>query len=354
MNIELYGFEDYKVFSLYSSILFTPSAHEFYPYYKDKDSILTVKEEEVKGGIFYINYIKENADALKEAKTLYVHPNCEISRALISQKYKKSLNPFLADAVIIPKYQNDALTVDNDTLFINEKKKMVFIIGDIYIKDNIDFIKGFKPGTKFRDMAKGTLPTYSYRNFGYSVDDLYDSAYEGMFPCIWFGKQNHYLMEILVGMLPKSKLVYEDTVLKSLSNEYNKPTLESLISIKEMLESTDSDTVGSAIKALSMMDYINYPNSIIITLEHTNNKDWRYNPATNTTAAKYMFKKLNGRTARYLHYSKSCYISSEDYDLLSKLLKQFEHNDMQILYYLKSAPYTYEDEHFNVHPRIKP
>ena len=349
----LYGFEDYKCIVLNNRLLYTNcniskydlcgwswyNGHILYP---------------VKGDSIPTSDIEEHKDLLATAKTIYIHPACDVSKTLVSQKYKKVLNPWLADIVMIPNVTKyEYLHYDYCHIFINAESKNVFLFLDS-TKDDAETISRFPQGTKFIDVIKKPESLYGQTSGSFSVASLISSEldYKGCLIDL-MGKEKE-ITDILEGTLPKSKFVFEDTIMHSLGNEDNKPTFENLLSILEMLNSTDDDTNASAIRALAAMDFINYPNSVITILIKSNKNQWKYNKATNSTAAKYMFKTLFNNTARgYFTYNNK-FISQEDYDLTHKLLRHLYNNEDTVLDFLRTVPFTYEDETFNVHPRLKP
>ena len=118
--------------------------------------------------------------------------------------------------------------------------------------------------------------------------------------------------------------MYETTIQNSLASEENKVTLDSLISIKEMLDSDDEDTVSAGIKALSMMDYMHYPNSVKYILNNASYK-FRYSKAYNSVPVKFMLKSLNegywsNRNAA-LKFSSSIY--EDDFEMYKQLLGHY-------------------------------
>lgn len=348
----LYGFKDYKCIVLSNQLLYANyiskyllygcnwyNGHIFYP---------------VKGDSIPTSDIEEHKDLLATAKTVYIHPACNVSKTLVSQKYKKVLNPWLADIVMIPnvtKYEYRYSTYCH--IFINAESKNIFLFLDS-TKDNAETISHFPQGTKLIDVVKNPGNLYGQTSDSFSVASLISSELDYTGRLIDLRGKEREVIDILEGTLPKSKFVFEDTIMHSLGNEDNKPTFENLLSILEMLNSTDDDTNASAIRALAAMDFINYPNSVITILINSNKNQWKYNKATNSTAAKYMFHVLFNNTARgYFTYTNK-FISQEDYELTHKLLRHFYNNEDTVLDFLRTVPFTYEDETLNVHPRLRP
>ena len=145
-----------------------------------------------------------------------------------------------------------------------------------------------------------------------------------------------------------SKLVFEEDALKALKGESNKPDCESLVSLCEMLGSSDDASKDAALKAIAAMDYINYPNSFIYIFRHANSRDWRYSKMWNNTDVKYMTEVLDIRNPRYMGY-KGPYISKDDYELFIQVFDRLKFTNER----LEGLPFMYSDQKLEVHPRIK-
>ena len=353
---KVYNFDDYKVHRFTTHIL---TMDDFPTWDIDcwANNSLIVPIENIPYEYEKVDWAKiVQEEPLKSSdKTLYIYPTCKIPRALVEQKYKKVLNPWLADRVVIPKLgiTNVSLYI---ALFVNEEAQTIVYINCGYDTGARDKINSLQKGVSLQDVLtqKQLGRLYEYENnynLPYKMIDILNAKLEYFGTAIIVPKNEEYKAEILTGILPKNKIVYEDSVIASVQNTSTAPTYDNLISLADMLDSSDSDTVGSAIKALAAMDYIHYPNSIKYLLQNTSM--WKYNNATNSTAAKFMFKKLLGGTARRpVRYGDS-FITEEDYNLFEKLVRHFNKNVEDVSTYLKWYPFTYEDENFGVHPRIK-
>lgn len=295
----------------------------------------------------------ESKSPTDKDKTVYIHPNCKVSRSFITQKYKKSLNPWFADKVVIPDLDdNDRVYLEkNVAIFINDKVNSIFL----FVARKPDHIERFQ--VLFANAPASSLFSISQTDCieqiarpDFSTKDFLDAKLDYYGSVLQANKKQHYLLDIVAGVLPKDKLVFEKDIVATLGNADNAPTFESLISIRDMLNSSDDEVVGSAIKALASMDYMNYPNSVKYVLDKSCN--WRWNKACNTTAAKYMFKQILGGSPRKSIWFRDTFISEKDYNLFEQLVKEFEQSDTDALQFLKWCDFTYEDENFGVHPRI--
>lgn len=365
---KIYGFENYKHVFLFDYLLKNGKVEPYYFHGEGNgwgnDYILFPIDKDIyvnAGGNIKWDSINNNKDILDTAKTLYVHPSCKISRSIVAQKYKKSLSPWTADAVAIPNpAKENSYSFVNTAVFVNEPKKLLVVFGRVSYNDLIDMFNNLEKGTKFHQLltanqldAIARIPNFT-TTYGYASEDMLNAQFDYFGNFFYSEKKDRYIIDCLNGVLPKNKLVFEDSVMASLSSEENIPTFETMVSIKEMLCSSDNDSQGSAIKALSAMDYINYPNSVKYILDISHGvPSWVYNKAADTTAAKYMFKFLIGGTARHSIKFNSGTITSKDYDLLKQLVRHFNNNDdYKTMEYLRVLPFTYEDEKYNVFPRI--
>ena len=187
---------------------------------------------------------------------VYVHPSCKLSRSMLAEKYKKSLNPYLSDAVVIPKPDFKELSLYDMAIFVNEKEKMVVRIN---CEDGSDYAKTFKEGDILLDKWSA-MP--SDRAVSYSFSALCKAEFVYYGPVVFIPNNQSWISDVLTSTLPTDKIVFEDSIQESLSNDSNKLDFDSLTSIKDMLESSDDDTVAAGLKSLSMMDWMHYVNSI--------------------------------------------------------------------------------------------
>lgn len=357
--IKVYGLEDYTTYRFgQSSLVNSNSNYSFYNYNYGSpvQRCVPISAEFINNDKFSLE-ITENKEALSSAKSVYVHPACTVPRTHLSQKYKKSTNPWLADVVVIPSLKYVYVPLSYEMIFVNEEQHTVFIVSDIAydVREKMSsFVKGtpFRKITEYSDYEVQSL--FEPYSDGVSSDTLLNAQldYCGMTGA--FDKKTQYILDIIINNIPKSKLVYEKTILATLSDEDSKPTFESLVSIYDMLCSRDNDSVFSAIKALSSMDYMNYPNSIKYVLDCTY---WNFkgNKACSSTAVKYMFKSLVG-TNYYRSISfQDEFITSDDYELFDKLIRYINSkmSKQEVYDYMKRFAFMYVDAELAIHPRLK-
>lgn len=359
----IYGFESYQIRNVNSQIFIEKGPLNSWNTYIFSrvmwGSVIYLRDNETQ--IPYLDNLTdykalypENKELLNTAQTIYIHPSCKLSRNMVCQKYKKTLNPWLADAVIIPEINAYNVQNNDAAIFISEDSRNIFwVYAGTYEEDvrklfsNEDAI-----GKPFRDFLKITESDVSSiaNDLPYKPKDLFDAE------LIYFGEtlsvpNKSVLNELIQNAIPKSKIIYEDTIMASLGNDENQLSVESLTSIAEMLNSSDGDTIDSALKALSTMDYMHYPNSVILVLRQ-NWYNYNRRKVMNSTAVKYMMNHLGGVKRRYIPSMRDNYITQKDYDVFKDLVHSIKIDSLD--YVLKNdCPFLYLDSNLKYKARIK-
>ncbi len=271
---------------------------------------------------------ENHKELLTTAKKVFTHTNCRLSRSMMAEKYKKILNPWLSDAVIVPKPNYDEFNLYNCALFVHEDDKMIVKVA-LSSDASLEKAKGFVIGEKFSAYSTAE-PDKGYGDRShYNVDHIKDAELFYVGEVLTIPNSYSFVAEVLAGKIPTNKIVFEDSVQDSLSSETNQLDFDSLCSIMDMLNSSDEDTVSAGLKSLSMMDWIHYPNSIKFILNNTNNKwNWVYNKACNSTSVKYMMKTIAGDRARKRNWWPGDFddaIYEEDFELFKQLKCHFHH-----------------------------
>lgn len=341
MKPTLYGFEDYRIWSLHGNFVNVtyPGAWLWDEYSSNKyitvNGTSIICEDTSYGRKFNENIVKDHKGLIDTAKTVYVHKCCNISRALVSSRFKKTLDPWAADIVVIPKSKDLYSNCSKAVLLIDENTKSIIMrnIGywreDSHLSDTEKALWDMSENMKLRDLlpANITLDIHG-RDTTVSQEEcesLKDSVllYKGLLYNIV--PKEEYLIDICTNSLPKDKIVFEDTLQSALGTEENKITFESLISIYEMLNSKDADAVNAGLKSLAMMDYAHYTNSIIYMLHQTNGS-YRWCKASNSKAVKFMLNTLCGENRTYkrsMYLQESTSIFQEDYELYKQIVDYF-------------------------------
>ena len=359
----IHGFEEYKVVSIWDNCLVANSYLRLpYNYMQVSDRYVINDNLPVKAILEpspyrYVNSVSfehslytDHRELLNSAKKLYTHPSCKISRSLINGKYKKSLDPWSADAVVMPKVDTVNCSLIDCALFISEQYKTIAMV-QICNDTTLATASAIPLETKFKDC----ILTYPK-----DYNTLYPSDAVMCAELFYVGKilsipgSDGYILDAITGVLPLNKVVLEESVQESLGDNTNQLTLDSLTSIKDMLDSTDNNTVSAGLKALSMMDWMHYPNSVKYMVSQTNRQNWRYNPATSSISVKYMLKTLSGSSnRRHWPGQYDTEIYEEDYELFKQLQVYYEHAEPEkILNYLKFMDFMTITNGM-LHPRIK-
>lgn len=341
MKSTLYGFEDYKIWSLHGNFINVtyPSAWLWYEYSSNKyitvnGTSIICKDNNYNRKLDE-NIVKDHKNLIDTAKTVYVHKCCNISRTLVSSRFKKTLDPWTADIIVIPKSKDLCSNYYNAVLFIDENTKSIIMYNIGYwpevspLNDTERVLWNMSENMKLRYMLPDDI-TLDIHNRGTTLsqeacESLKDSVllYKGLLYNIV--PKEEYLMDICTNSLPKDKIVFEDTLQSALGTEENKITFESLISIYEMLNSKDADAINAGLKSLAMMDYAHYTNSIIYMLNRTNG-NYRCCKASNSKAVKFMLNTLCGENRTYkrsMYLKESTSIFQEDYELYKQIVDYF-------------------------------
>lgn len=370
-HTHIYGFEDYNIVST-SEHCFTSTYGFYLPY--DFDNItgayiinkdLPVKVRNLQNPDYYWKkqvefepeIVTNHKELLSIAKKVFTHSSCKLSRSMMGEKYKKSLNPYLSDAVIIPKPDYAELSLDKCALFINDSAKlivMVRICGD----DAHNYIKNAHEGDKLKELVISNPDDGYGSRKHYNTDDVMNAELFYYGEVLYVPNSQSWVMDILTHKIPTDKIVFEESVQESLSTETNQLDFDSLTSIMDMLNSSDEDTVSAGLKSLSMMDWMHYPQSIKFILSNTNNKyNWIYNKACSSTSVKYMMNTIAGRARRRNSwpggYDDEIY--EEDFELFKKLKCHYHHiqpND--IMTSIRSVNFISVNTEGFLTPNLKP
>jgi hypothetical protein len=193
----------------------------------------------------------------------------------VSTKYNKSLDAWTADVVAIPEAQEYDITKENIAVFVNEDEKIV-VLAPYSEDDKCDFESGLPYSSVCNNNA-----LYKWC-LSHECTDKFSSILQSTL--IWHGSATKvelsasWIADLMTGMLPSNKLVYEKTLMESLGSEDNKVTLDSLVSLISMLKSPDDDTVAVGLKSIASMDYVHYTASIVFALQ-LDMYNYKYNKA---------------------------------------------------------------------------
>lgn len=360
---KLYGMEEYRFWKFVNNPW---DQHMSKTYSNDYFLANTGKalEKKINTGIIYYNLSEEtysdHKELLQTAKKVYVHPACSISRTSIATKYKKCLDPWMADVVVMPDYNRDIYAYDNVALFINEDTNL--IIWTICNEEEFeslqedDFLeKLLKNDTLLRPSR--FFANYYGSNSPITIKEGRESKlfYKG--PLFQIHSRDKYLVDAIMGNIPNDKIVFEKTIMESLGAEETKLDVDNLMSIKEMLESTDENTASAALKSLSVMDYAHYPESVKYIIKEVGYGCLFRNKARHSTSVKFMLDYLCGSHAMYA-IRRTCYsgvISEDDYKLFRQLVQRNEKckDDAAVNMRIKYMSFMTIDSNGVFGPRLK-
>ena len=355
------GYEDYRTVFLYNSFFVDDrvDASDFYfGAYNANTTYVPVNEVESLGFSKFDpvnNWIPEHPELLDTAKTVYIHPSCEMPRTFAIKKYKKVLNPWMADAVVYPDLSKiRKLGINKYVTFINDEAKLI-AYSPVYPRDRSqsehfnNLLNRTNTGTPIGAMTYDTLYHIrevvnrfpSYYKLDYDINDLLAAKLVKCDNYYLIQNKDQWLMDILMSNVPKSKIVYENTLMATLNDADNQVTAEVINSVMEMLDSSDAEIVTAGMKALAALDYSHYPNSVRFALRNTSK--WRYNHAYSSTAFKYMYKQLGCKNRNGIYFGDST-ISHEDYDVLYQVASKG---------FIESCPFSYRDGNYDLQIRFK-
>lgn len=355
------GYEDYRTVFLYNSFFVDTqvgSSDFYFGPYNANTTYVPVNEVESLGFSKFVhvnNWILEHPELLDNAKTVYIHPSCEMPRTFAIKKYKKVLNPWMADAVVYPDLSKKAVpSTSKYVTFINEDAKLI-AYSSVYARDWSqseqfnDLLDRTDIGTTISAMTNDTCYHIrevvnhfpSYYKLDYDINDLLAAKLVKCDNYYIVHNKDQWLTDVLMSNVPKSKIVYENTLMATLNDADNQVTAEVINSVMEMLDSPDAEIVTAGMKALAALDYSHYPNSVRYALWNTS--QWRYNHAYSSTAFKYMYKQLGCRNRSIVKFSDNA-ISKEDYDVLYQVASKG---------FIENCPFSYRDGNYDLQIRFK-
>lgn len=366
MEGKVYGYEDYETKDLSVWSVFRGNNESWdnsYSLGRYTENLLCVDHDVLAYSRFSRNSeyrlevdILDHPSLLNSAEKLYVHPSCSISRDLVRKKYKRVLNMVAADAVVLPSGHDETSLNRRTLLFANDDTMELYVCempsyGEdsyyrttypyyVYIQTYDECVNNI--GIRIRDIS--TI----CRNLPEEILDA-KLVYAG--PTTTVSAKQQYIFDYLTGLLPKDRIVLEKDVLKTLGDETNVPTVDSMMNIYQMMKSDDRAVRELGFKALAMMDYINYPESTRLILDNTN---WYMDNNYKPSAVRFMLDSLNVKICRRRRASQSTQIGQKDWEIAKELMKRIKNLDDKgfIRYCTYNVYYTYVDENNVVHPRL--
>lgn len=276
---------------------------------------------------------------------VYIHSNCTIPRAKVTQKYTRVLRPEKADICVVPNLvKKDTYNI---SIFINRNKNKIYILENTseYISRKFVYYTSekclnFNLGSSILDInpsLKGTLIKktpyfYSNKNNDFSMENWWDFLESTLLyygPVIYLNNNESWITDLLYNKL--HDVITEDKLLATLGDFTNEFTKEVYDNLKEMLKSSDSNVVGLGLKAVAEMDYRKYRNTAIHLLCNCGTR-WIKNEMRSSSNVKYMLNYLGlWRSARENYTD---VITQEDFALMQKVVSDDFNNRIE---YTKDA-----------------
>ena len=264
---------------------------------------------------------------------IYLHSDCAIPRAKVTQKYTRVLRPKKADICVVPKLNREGRSVENVAIFINKDKCKIYIIENITEWENGKYVyytsekcKDFPLGSCILDINPNLKDTCIEEKFYddnpkqmFRMDNWKDFLASTLLyygPVLSLYPKESWMIDVLYNKL--HNIITEDRLFTTLGDSTNEFTKEVYDNLREMLISPDKTIVGLGLKTIAEMDYEKYRNTTIHLL--TKNKgNWTRNDMRSNTSVKYMLNYLGLRKAYIGNYFHTT--TQEDFALMQEVIE---------------------------------
>lgn len=262
---------------------------------------------------------------------VYIHSDCTIPRAKVTQKYTRVLKADKADICVVPKLKR-TFTTENLAIFINKEKNKIYILENIsdwnlckYTYYTTEKCAGFTLGSCILDINPSLRDTlieekqyYGDPHNTFSMSNWKDFLASSLIyygPVLSLYTKESWIADMLYNKL--HDIITEDKLLATLGDSTNEFTKEAYDNLREMLNSSDSTVVGLGLKAVAEMDYEKYRNTTIHLL--ANNNRWERNDMRSSASVKYMLNYLDLWRNSIEHYASTT--TQEDFALMQEVVK---------------------------------
>ena len=352
--------------------------HSFYYTYRDRNNQLvvpipkkievTVDEELPHIGKIDIRSLVNTVTDFTFEDKVYLHSDCTIPRAKVTQKYTRVLKADKADICVVPKLERE-LNTENLAIFINRDKNKIYILENTlewnqgkYTYYTAEKCADFTLGSYILDINPSLRDTLieekkCYRDYHntFSMDNWKDFLASSL---IYYGPTlSLYTKEFWIADMLYNKLhdiITEDKLLATLGDSTNEFTKETYDNLREMLNSSDSTIVGLGLKAVAEMDYEKYKNTTVHLLAN-NNIHWSRNDMRSSANVKYMLKYLNLWRNPIENYAFTT--TQEDFALMQEVVKKDFQDQVETIKrdFYKRFPFAKLDltYQFEVSPKLK-
>lgn len=299
---------------------------------------------------------------------IYLHSDCTIPRAKVTQKYTRVLKADKADICVVPKLERECNT-ENLAIFLNKEKNKIYVLEAVpectqrkFIYYTADKCAGFTLGSSVLDINPSLRDTlieekkyYSAFQNTFTMDNWKDFLASSLIyygPVISLNTKESWIVDMLYNKL--HDIITEDKLLATLGDSTNEFTKEAYDNLREMLNSSDSTVVGLGLKAVAEMDYEKYRNTTVHLLAN-NQSRWCRNDMRSSASVKYMLNYLNLWRCTGENYTSTT--TQEDFALMQEVVKSDFQERVEYIQreFNKRFPFAKLDltYQFEVSPKLK-
>ena len=382
--IKVYKFELFDTYKIDARVLTEVGIpnrqvkHSFQYMYRGRNSTLVVpipKNIEViadtelphTGKIDIKSLVNTVTDFTFEDK-IYLHSDCTIPRAKVTQKYTRVLKADKADICVVPKLERECNT-ETLAIFLNKEKNKIYVSETAlewsknkYIYYTAEKCAGFTLGSSILDINPSLRDTFikemTYYNDPqdtFTMDNWKDFLASSLIyygPVISLNTKEYWIADILYNKI--HDIITEDKLLATLGDSTNEFTKEAYDNLREMLNSSDSTVVGLGLKAVAEMDYEKYRNTTVHLLAN-NQSRWCKNDMRSSAGVKYMLNYLNLWRCTRENYTSTT--TQEDFALMQEVVKSDFQEKVEYIQkqFNKKFPFAKLDltYQFEVSPKLK-
>lgn len=374
----VYKFETFETFLVDNYLLDNVATKDpYWPFYNSYENnqlfspvpknikIDDLEENKLSGYINPSQFLSNPIPSFNYQSVLYVHSNCTLPRAKITQKYKRVLKPDAAHICVVPTITH-SYRIYQMAIFANREANKVFIIqmgyrwsqgqkiivgndisyfatGSKITDINPNILKYSFPETDYFKMRASSQPRlYTYKNWV----DLLDSSLVYYGPVLVTKPQDRWVSDCMYNKM--HDIISETALLSSLEDKGNDFCKEIYDNIVDMLNSKDLDTIGLGLRAIAELNYKKYYNTTLYLLNNASQR-WRDSPIKYNVSVKYMLKYLGVWNYRSEKYTTET--TQEDFDMMNSiLLNEFNKTKNNIITeFQRKYPFTEVDFSSTLH-----
>lgn len=382
--IKVYKFELFDTYKVDARVLTEvgipnrPVKHSFQYMYRDRNSTLvvpipknikvTVDAELPHTGKIDIKSLVNTVTDFTFEDKVYLHPDCTIPRAKVTQKYTRVLKADKADICVVPKLKRECNT-ETLAIFLNKEKNKIYVSETAlewsknkYIYYTAEKCADFTLGSCILDINPSLRDTLIEEKKYYSAHqdtftmvnwkDFLASSLIYYGPVISLYTKESWIVDVLYNKL--HDIITEDKLLATLGDSTNEFTKEVYDNLREMLNSSESTVIGLGLKAVAEMDYEKYRNTTVHLLAN-NQSRWCRNDMRSSASVKYMLNYLNLWRCTKENYTSTT--TQEDFALMKEVVKSDFQERVEYIQkqFYKRFPFVKLDltYQFEVSPKLK-